>query len=96
LQGKDGVNVCIAAANQPVISEGPEAVNEQHYRFLQKHCKGNIDPRVAFYRDLLQIIEAWKRDSDHVILGMDENEDVQSGTTKELFWALDMKEAIMS
>jgi hypothetical protein len=96
LQGKDGVKVRILTAYRPCDSVGPDTVNEQHYRYLRKHRKGDTAPRTAFYEDLFPLIKSWKNEGDHVIIGMDANEDVRCGETQEFFRALDMNEAILS
>ena len=69
-------------------------MNQQHRRYLTS--KKRIDePREAIYKDLFEEILRWKEEGNQLIIGMDANEDVRTGSTAEFFLAAGMKEAIL-
>ena len=45
--------------------------------------------------DLTTAITKWKAAGDHIIIGMDANEDVRQGTVHDMFAALGLLEAIL-
>jgi hypothetical protein len=53
------------------------------------------DPRQAFYKDLCEEAMRWKELGDHLIIGIDANEDVRKVATFEAFRTLGMHEAIL-
>jgi hypothetical protein len=84
----------IVSAYRPCQSDGTGGVFQQHRRALSvlgDHC----DPLDAFIQDLQDDIAQWKEAGDHLILGMDANEDVQSGSVASSFSALGLQEAIL-
>ena len=55
----------------------------------------DVDPRQAFYDNLFDKITKWKELGDHIIVGIDANEDVRKGKTHEMFCMLGMTEIIL-
>ena len=77
--GKEGHHVRYVSAYRPCESGGAGSVFQQHVRGLGKENDFR-HPRTAMleYR-ALAIITEWKLEGDHIILGMDANEDVREG-----------------
>ena len=72
---------------------------------IYRHFKSNnrldnigntINPRDAFYEDLGKEIKKWSEAGDQIIVGIDANEDVREGKTKEFFDKMNMYESIIS
>ena len=84
LEGKSHHHLRIVSAYRPVDSTGPGTVYEQHLRFFATKFR-RINPRTAFYEDLFEEITKWKEAGDHLIIGIDANEDVRTGLTFETF-----------
>ena len=84
----------IVTVYRPCDSTGPESVNQQHQRYLTKH-KRVEEPRAALYKDLFEEITNWKLQGNHIILGIDANEDIRTGATADFFRAAGLKEAIL-
>ena len=74
---------------------GPGTVYKQHLRYFTTKFR-RTDPRTAFYEDIYEEIIKWKEMGDHLIIGIDANEDIRTGLTSETFCAVDMKEIILS
>jgi hypothetical protein len=58
--------------------------------------KSNFEPREALYEDLHRACSEWLTAGDQLIIGIDANEDVQTGQTAAFFQTLGMKEAILA
>ena len=58
---------------------------------LNDHCH----PRTAILQDVLQLVDTWKALGDHVIIGMDANEDVRQGEVYDLFHEAGLTEVIL-
>ena len=75
-------------------SIGPETVSEQHRRYLYSVDRDE-EPRDAIYKDLFQAVTEWKNNGEHIIIGIDANEDTRTGTTLDTFRAMGMKDIIL-
>jgi hypothetical protein len=95
LEGKQNHRVQIISVYRPVDGDGPQTVFAQHKRFFQREQGLNRDPRTAFYKDLYEQMIPWLDDGDHIILGIDANEDVRTGDTKEFCRSLGLKDMIL-
>jgi hypothetical protein len=94
LTGRQNHELIVASAYRPVEGTGPNTVHAQHQRFL--HSNGTDDnPSDKFFHDLKELINLWKNTGHHIILGIDANEDVRSGSTKNFFRSLGMREIIL-
>jgi hypothetical protein len=94
LAGREQHALIVVSAYRPVQAIGPNTVYSQHQRFL--HQKGNDgDPREIFYHDLKTEIQKWKDEGNHIIVGIDANEDIRTGTTAETFRLMGMREVIL-
>ena len=94
IQGKEGHTVRIATAYRPWESPGASTVFHQQARGLSK--KGDHrNPIDALLEDLTKAIAEWKESGDHIIIGMDANEDVRHGTVNTQFARLGLREAIL-
>ena len=92
--GKDTHHFRTVSVYRPVDSVGPGTVYSQHERYFGKH-KRQVCPRAALYEDLFTAISEWKTQGDHILVGIDANEDVRTGDTKDFFRAQDMREIIL-
>ena len=94
LEGKQHHRLRILSVYRPVDSVGPETVSEQHRRYLYSIDRDE-EPRDAIYKDLFQAVTEWKNQGEHIIIGIDANEDVRTGTTLDTFRALGMKDILL-
>jgi hypothetical protein len=95
LEGKQGHHLRVVSAYCPVESIGPGTVFSQHKRYLQRCSNQKEDPRQAIYTDLGNDIEKWKEEGDKILIGIDANEDVRTGNTREFFQMMGMHEVIL-
>jgi hypothetical protein len=94
LTGKEGHHVRILTLYRPCESGGASTVFQQHSRGLT--AKDDLrNPRTAILKDVLLLVDTWKELGDHVIIGMDANEDVRKGETNDLFSAAGFREVIL-
>jgi hypothetical protein len=94
IQGKEGHTVRIATAYRPWESPGASTVFHQQARGLSN--KGDHrNPIAALMEDLVQAISEWKESGDHIIIGMDANEDVRTGQVNTIFEDLGLREAML-
>jgi hypothetical protein len=82
------------SAYRPVQSIEIGSVYQQHTRyFRQKDIER--EPRTAFFEDLYEAMEEWLLQGDQLVLGMDANEDVQTGQTSKFARTLGLREVIL-
>jgi hypothetical protein len=94
ITGKEGHHVRILTLHRPCQSGGASAVFQQHARGLA--AKGDTrNPRTAILQDVLMLVQTWKEMGDHVIIGMDANEDVRTGEVNDLLSAAGFREVIL-
>ena len=94
MTGKEGHNVRFVTVYRPCQSGGASTVFQQHARGLA--LKDDFrNPRTAILEDLLHQIDTWKAMGDHVIIGMDANEDVRQGEVNDLLSAAGFRELIL-
>lgn len=96
IQGRHGYHVSVILAYRPcknTATTGTAYMQQQSYWENKKvfEC-----PLTLFDRDLKALIEERKLKGDHVIVGIDANEDVRQGKVKALMEELDMTEAVMN
>ena len=99
IQGKHKTLVRIVSAYRPYNSDKVNSVMMQHYRHFKKEDRRDehrkiINPRTAFYKDIKAVIKIWKEEGNHIIIGIDANEDIRNGETEETFRELEMVECI--
>ena len=94
IQGKEGHTTRIATAYRPWESPGASTVFHQHARGLAQ-LDDHRNPIDALLEDLQLAINAWKAAGDHIIIGMDANEDVRVGQVHDTFEKLGLREAIL-
>jgi hypothetical protein len=94
MEGKEGHHIRFITAYRPCQSGGASSVSQQHSRAMAvQHDFRN--PRTAILEDLAKVIQEWKMVGDHVVLGMDTNEDVKKGEVNTIFTALGLREVIL-
>ena len=94
IQGKEGHTTRIASAYRPCESDGAGSVFRQHQRVLSA-TGDHRHPLDAFCDDLSAEIINWKLDGDHLVIGMDANEDVRTGEINTSFRNLGLRDAIL-
>jgi hypothetical protein len=94
MTGKEGHNTRFVTVYRPCVGGGASTVFQQHARAMA--AKDDFrNPRTAILQDVLSAIAEWKELGDHVILGMDANEDVRRGEVDDLFTAAGLREIIL-
>ena len=89
--GKEGHYVRFISAYDPCDSGGSGLVYQQHScAFTDKRL-----PRTAILEDLAALMTVWKALGDHLILGMDANEDVRQGEVHRLLDPVGLREVIL-
>ena len=73
-------------------------LQQQHRHFTRQgrvNKEGNtVNPRMAFYEDLEKEIKR-KDKGDHMVVGLDANEDMRRGATNRFFKRMGMEETVM-
>ena len=95
MEGKQVHFIRAASVYRPVDGLGTGSVYSQHERFFNRNNRPDDEPRQALYSNLFQEVQIWKATGDHVIIGIDANEDVRTGQTLEAFRAMGMREVIL-
>jgi hypothetical protein len=93
LLGKQGEHVRLISAYRPVKSNRIFSVWNQHYIYFEREEGERVNPQTRFLQDLCHAITLWQDGGDHIILGMDANEDVREGTVTEALAELGLAEA---
>ncbi len=88
--GREGHYVRFVSAYRPCSSGGASSVFQQHNRVLD-----NRNPRTAILEDLVSAMTEWKTLGDHLILGMDANEDIRHGEVHTLLAEVGLREVIL-
>jgi hypothetical protein len=94
LQGKEGHTTRLVTAYRPCESPGASTVFHQQARGLSVN-DDHRNPRDAILEDLAESIAQWQAAGDHIIVGMDANEDIRNGEVNATFSRLGLKEAIL-
>jgi len=85
LRGRNGIQVRVICGYRPVIdtSNRPHTVYSQHEYYFNTVASPPQprNPRQAFYEDLNHSITQWLADGDLLIVGLDANEDIDTGDT---------------
>ena len=92
--GKEGHRVRFLTLYRPCKSGDASGVFQQHARGMAIH-DNNRNPRTATFQDVLQLVAIWKELGDHVIIGMDANEDVRHGEVQDIFHTAGLTEVIL-
>ena len=83
MQGKDEKMIRFVTAYRPnPPGNGANTVWAQHRLHLLAQGDDR-DPQEAFLSDLRKDIRKWKETGDHIIIGMDANDDLRRGTVRE-------------
>ena len=94
-RGKQDITLRVITAYRPCTSSnaGPSTTHSQQERYFD--LKGDDrTPRKAILDDLKIEIEKWKEEGDQIILLMDVNEDINTGSVKMWLHELQLREAI--
>ena len=94
--GKKGHQTRIVSVYNPIgTSKGALSVNQQQTRKLQT-VDNNQTPRDALIKDLRKLVKQWIEDGEHLIIGMDANEDVRTGKLTTMLREQRLHNAILS
>ena len=94
ITGKSGFTVVLIASYRPNNNRRDAgSVWNQHRRHFLRQTE-NREPIVSFDQDLLQSMQGWLDEGNSIILGIDANEDVRSGTLSLQLQALGLREAV--
>ena len=94
LQARENRWLRIIAAYRPVISTELGSTYVQHERYFRA-LENYTCPRKQFLIDLKVDLKVWLAAGDHIILGMDANEDVRSGAVHHMLSELGLRELIL-
>jgi hypothetical protein len=94
IQGKEGHMMRITSAYRLCQSEGAGTVFQQHQRVLSAQ-DDHRNPVDVFLQDLSEAIVKWTEEGDHLVLGMDANEDVHTGAIGMSMLTMGLCEAIL-
>jgi hypothetical protein len=93
--GKEGHHdVRYVSAYRSCQSGGASTVFQQQARVMAKNQDYRI-PRTAMLEDMVAAIQEWISLGNHIILGMDANEDVRRGEVYNMLEAVGLREAIL-
>lgn len=80
-RGKNGITSRIVSAYRPVMSKGPTSTYVQQLQALGPEPNPTC-PHIQFNKDLSKEIIQWTESGDHIVIGIDCNEDVtHTGST---------------
>ena len=82
LEGKQHHTLRVVSLYRPVLNSKDGSVHSQHTTYLRG--RGDMrDPLIAAYEDLGNELDTWLTQDRHIIVGLDANEDIRTGDTKE-------------
>ena len=76
-------------------ARGTGSVWSQHVRYYRGEGIQDPHPRNLFIEEITTTIQAWMQEGNHVVLGLDANEDVRFGTVQKDLANIGMFEAII-
>ncbi len=94
MEGKEGHHVRFVTAYRPCQSGGAGSVFQQQARAMAVN-KDYRNPRTAIMQDLVATMNEWKTLGDHIILGMDANEDIRHGEVYDALEEIGLREVIL-
>ena len=96
LGGKDGHRTRLVSVYNPVLSNtGPMTVHRQHLRRLRS-IQDYRTPREALCDNFRKAVLSWIEAGEHLVIGMDANEDVRSGPLTTMLRSCGLHNAIHS
>ena len=98
IRGRDGTGIVLISTYRPNRSiTGASTVWSQHRTYLSNQGD-DADPQKAFMRDLCTAISQWRTSGDHVVLGMDANDDLRNGLgpVRKALDKVGMREALLT
>ena len=96
LEGRQHNRLRILTAYHPTKNDGPETVHTQQLRHLRRINRESETVSEAFIKDLEILLSSWIEMGDHVIVGMDANQDIRDDTINDMFNRLGMSETILN
>ena len=95
IRGRGGAVLRVVAAYRPnPPGEGDSTVWWQHRAWLLAQGDER-EPRQAFMEDLCSALQTWLQDGDHIVLGMDANDDLRKGEVTRTLERLGLEERIL-
>ena len=98
IEGKAGESTVFVSAYRPCRNTtGIDTVWSQHVRcYQQERTIQDPDVQAIFIEDLCSALGTFRNDSNHVVLGMDTNEDVRDGAVSDALSEVGIVEAIIN
>ena len=76
-------------------SSGTGSVWSQHVRYYRSEGIQDSHPRNLFMEEITAAIQAWMADGDHLVFGLDANEDIRTGAVQKKLANIGIFEAII-
>ena len=94
-QGRHNHFLRVVAAYQPVVNNKETGSAYQQQQRYFRSVKEMRCPRQMFVQDLKHQLQEWLEEGDHIILGLDANDDVRDSPVQKMLVELGLKEAIL-
>ena len=95
IQGRHGYFLRVVAAYQPVVNNADTGSACQQQKRYFRHKESWECPRKLFVKDLKHQLQEWLEEGDHIIVGLDANDDVRKSPIQKMFRELGMRESIL-
>jgi hypothetical protein len=95
LGGREDYNVRYVCVYNPVKSENLDGSYLQQQRHFLRN-DNTKDPLEILQADICQALDSWVQNGEHVVLMLDANQDIQSGSLSKAFIERGLQEAIIS
>jgi hypothetical protein len=94
MEGKEGHHMRFVTAYRPCQSGGASSVFQQQSRAMTL-SQDFRNPRTALLEDVIQAMLEWKTLGDHIVFGMDANEDIRRGDVHDQLALAGFRELIL-
>jgi hypothetical protein len=95
-RGKGGRKLRVVSAYRPVYSESSDGTTWSQQKAFYDKMEREGNPRDIFTQDIQAALKKWVNDGEQVILGIDVNEDVRTGSFTRKLKEVGMRELITS
>ena len=96
IQGRNGHFLRVVSAYQPVKNTSETGSSyQQQLRYFREQGVHEC-PRTLFVRDLKHQIQEWLQEGDHIIVGLDANDDIRKSPVRKMLVDQGLKESVLS
>ena len=96
IQGRNGHFLRVVSAYQPVKNTSETGSSyQQQLRYFREQGVYEC-PRTLFVRDLKHQIQEWLQEGDHIIVGLDANDDIRKSPVRKMLVDQGLKESVLS